>query len=136
VTVRDGETIAATDAWGVAWSFTSQGASRIERPGYFLTALALMPKRAGARQPFITGERREYYDADDRRTFAPFARAAVRSMLAEDVRITVPEFGDGAAAVRIGFHPLVSCVWIGAVILMGGVLLACWPRAGTAEAHA
>ncbi|HVT40924.1 MAG TPA: cytochrome c-type biogenesis CcmF C-terminal domain-containing protein, partial [Gemmatimonadaceae bacterium] len=125
--LRDGETTPATDAWGVQWTFTSQGASRIERPSYLLTSVALLPTRAGARQRFITSELREFYDDLDRRQDVPELVAGIRRSIAQDVYVTVPEVGEGSVVLRIRFNPLVSFAWIGAGLVIVGVIAASFP---------
>ena len=126
-TLRDGETYQATDPWGVAWSFTSQGASRIERPGYLLTSVAFLPKRAAVRQPFIAGEVREYA-ADTARPSPPDLRAGIQRSFAQDVSIAIAAVGAGKATVRIRFAPLVSLVWIGGALFVAGTLVAAYSR--------
>jgi cytochrome c biogenesis factor len=127
VQLRDGEQYRATDAWGHSWTFTSQGASRLERPGADVTAVALMPARDGVRQPFMTSESREYYGVQGLNIFPPITVAAIRSSVAQDVYVMLSDAGEGTAALRISFRPLVELVWIGGVLFaLGGVLLL-WP---------
>lgn len=125
--LRDGETMQATDAWGVQWMFTSQGASRIERPSYLLTSVALLPTQAGVRRRFITPELREFYDDLDRQRVVPDIEPGIRRSIAQDVYVAVPEVGDGSVVLRIRFNPLVSLAWIGGALLTVGVIAASFP---------
>jgi cytochrome c biogenesis factor len=127
VTLRDGETTQVIDAWGVQWTFTSQGASRIERPSYFLTSVALLPTRAGVRQRFITPELREFYDDLDRQRVVPDIAPGIRRSIAQDVYAIVPEVGEGSVVLRIRFNSLVSLAWVGGALVIAGVIAASFP---------
>ncbi len=129
----DGELFRAMDAWGHAWTFTSQGASRIERQGDDVTAVALLPTRNGIRQPFVASESRQYYGAGGLDIFPPQAVPGIRSTLAEDVYVVLAgdltDVGEGHATLRIGFSPLIELVWIGGVLLVCSGALFFWiPR--------
>ncbi len=124
VQLEDGQRYEAKDAWGHQWTFTSQGASRMERPGYDVTAVALLPTRDGVRQPFVASESREYFAASGLNVYPPRTVPGVRSTLAQDLYVVVSDASDGRAALRISFKPLVELEWIGGVLLtLGGLLL-------------
>jgi cytochrome c biogenesis factor len=124
VQLGDGQRYQATDAWGHQWTFTSQGASRMERPGNDVTAVALLPTRDGVRQPFVASESREYYVANGLNVYPPRTVPGIRSSLAQDLYVVVSDAGNGRAALRISFKPLVELEWIGGVLLtLGGLLL-------------
>jgi cytochrome c biogenesis factor len=124
VQLGDGQRYEATDAWGRRWTFTSEGASRLERPGYDVIAVALLPTRAGVRQPFVTSESREYYAASGLNVYPPRTVPGIRSTLAQDLYVVLSDAGDGRAAMRISFTPLVELGWIGSVLFtLGGLLL-------------
>ena len=124
VSLADGESWRTADPFGRAWSFTSQGASRIERPSYFLTSLALRPERSGVRQPFLTTEWREFYGRDGRERFPPFITSGLRGSWIEDVSVMLVSLGPGRAVVRISFVPLAGWVWFGGTLaLAGGALI-------------
>jgi cytochrome c biogenesis factor len=128
VALRDGETTQATDAWGVQWTFTSQGASRIERPTFLLTSVALLPTRAGVRQRFIAPELREFYDELDRQRIVPDIAPAIRRSVAQDVYVAASGVGDGSVVLRVRFIPLVSLAWIGGILVIVGVIAASLAR--------
>jgi len=127
--IGDGEQYHARDAWGHAWTFTSQGASRMEREGDDVIALALLPTRDGVRQPFIASESRQYYGDGGLDIFPPQVVPGIRSTLAQDLYVVLADAaaGDGRVALRISFTPLVETGWIGAVLLAVGGLLLLWP---------
>ncbi len=130
VQLGDGEQYRAKDAWGQQWTFTSQGASRLERPGDDVTAVALLPTRDGARQPFVTSESRQYFGPSGLDIFPPQPVPGIRSTFAQDLYVVVGEIGDGTAALRISFRPLIEFVWIGGVLVVLGGFLFFWiPRA-------
>jgi len=127
VQIDDGSRYAATDAWGHAWSFTSQGESRIERPGDDVTALALLPTRDGVRQPFLLSESRQYYGAGGLDIYPPQTVPAIRRGLAQDVVVVLSDAEDGHSVLRISFRPLVELAWAGAMLLTLGGALFFWP---------
>lgn len=125
--IGDGERYRATDSWGHEWTFESQGASRLERPGDDVTAVALLPTRDGVRQPFMSSESRQYYTGGGLDVFAAQAVPGIRSTLAQDVFVMLADAGEGRSVLRISFRPLVELGWIGGALLaIAGVLLF-WP---------
>jgi hypothetical protein len=128
VTIGDGESWPAKDPWGRHWTFTSQGASRIERANHFAVAVAFIPARDGVRRPYVAGEIREYVDADGADTFAPWTKPGIARGALEDVQIVLRGAGDGTAQVRISFEPLMSLAWIGAALFLAGGAATFWPR--------
>ena len=132
--IADGESYHAKDAWGHAWTFTSQGASRLERPGDDVTAVALLPARDGARQPFIASESRQYYTEGGLDVFPAQTVPGIHSGITQDLVVVLSDAGEGRAVLRISFFPLVELAWIGGVFFaLGGVLLF-WPRIGEGAA--
>ena len=132
-TIRDGESWHAKDPWGHDWTFTSQGASSIERTNHFAVAVALIPARDGVRMPYITSEIREYVDASGADAFAPWTKPGIARRVLQDVRIVLNGAGDGAAQLHVSFEPLMSLVWMGAVLGLVGGAAAFWPRARLAR---
>lgn len=130
VQIADGSRYDARDAWGHGWTFTSQGESRLERPGDDVTALALLPTRDGVRQPFLSSESRQYYGAGGLDIYPPQTVPAIRRSLAQDLLVVLSDAGDGHAVLRISFRPLIELAWGGGVLLaLGGALLFWPPRA-------
>jgi cytochrome c biogenesis factor len=125
--ISDGGRYEAKDAWGHAWVFTSQGASRLERQGNDVIALGLLPTRDGVRQPFVTAESREYYTAGGLNVYPAQAVPGIRSTLAQDLFVVLSDINDERAVLRISFRPLVELVWAGSVLLAVGGLLLFWP---------
>ena len=133
VVLSDGESFSATDAWRTTWKFTSQGTSRIERPNYALVAVALLPSRAGVRQPFVTAELRHFDDESEREPSTPESNPALRIMAAQDLAVTLREVGDGRARLHLSFLPLASCIWLGGAALIVAGLAALAPRGPVRE---
>ena len=132
--IADGEKYSAKDSWGHAWTFTSQGASRLEREGDDVIAVALMPMRDGARQPFITSESRQYYGPGGLDIYPAQTVPGIRSTIAQDLVVVLSDAGEGRAVLRISFRPLIELVWAGGVLLALGGLLWFWPpRSGKSE---
>ena len=127
VQIDDGSRYEARDAWGHAWTFTSQGESRLERLGDDVTALALLPTRDGIRQPFLTSESRQYFGANGLDIYPPQTVPAIRRSFAQDLLIVLSDAGDGHAVLRISFRPLIELAWAGGVLLTLGGALLFWP---------
>jgi cytochrome c biogenesis factor len=125
--IADGEKYAAKDSWGRAWTFTSQGASRLEREGDDVIAVALMPSRDGVRQPFIASESRQYYGPGGLDIYPAQTVPGIRSTLATDLFVVLSDAGEGRAVLRISFKPLIELAWAGGVLLALGGLLVFWP---------
>jgi cytochrome c biogenesis factor len=125
--IGDGEQYRAKDSWGHAWTFASQGASRLERPGDDVTSVALLPTRDGARQPFILSESRQYYTGGGLDVYPAEAVPGIRSGIAEDLFVVLADAGEGRSVLRISFRPLVELGWIGGVLLIAGGVLLFWP---------
>jgi cytochrome c biogenesis factor len=126
VQINDGEQYRAKDAWGHAWTFTSQGTSRLERQGDDVIALALLPTRDGVRQPFVASESRQYYGAGGLDIYPAQTVPGIRSTIAQDLFVVLSDAGEGRAVLRISFKPLVELAWIGGVLLALGGLLLFW----------
>ncbi len=127
VTIRDGESWHAKDPRRHDWTFTSQGASRMERPDHYAVAVALIPARDGVRGPFLTSEIREYVDAAGADTFAPWTKPGIARGAWEDVRVVLRTVGEGEAQLHLAFEPLLSLAWAGAALLLLGGGVAFWP---------
>ena len=125
--IDDGAQYRARDAWGHDWTFTSQGASRLERPGDDVTALALLPTRDGVRQPFLSSESRQYYGPGGLDIYPAQTVPAIRRTVAQDLFVVLSDAGEGHAVLRISFRPLAELAWPGGVLLALGGLLLFWP---------
>ncbi|MGH7655872.1 MAG: cytochrome c-type biogenesis CcmF C-terminal domain-containing protein [Gemmatimonadaceae bacterium] len=127
VQIDDGSRYDARDVWGHAWTFTSQGESRLERPGDDVTALALLPTRDGVRQPFLSSESRQYFGAGGLDIYSPQTVPAIQRSLAQDLVVVLSDAGDGHAVLRVSFRPLIELAWAGGVLLALGGALLFWP---------
>jgi cytochrome c biogenesis factor len=125
--IDDGSRYAATDSWGHAWTFTSQGESRIERPGDDVIALVLLPTRDGVRQPFLSSESRQYFGAGGLDIYSPQIVPAVQRGLMQDLFVVLADAEGGRSVVRISFRPLVELAWAGGVLLVFAGALFFWP---------
>ncbi len=125
--IGDGQLYRARDSWGHEWTFASQGASRLERQGDDVTAVALLPMRDGVRQPFISSESRQYFTGGGLDVFAAEAVPGIRSTVAEDVFVMLSDAGEGSSVLRISFRPLVELGWTGGVLLALAGMLLFWP---------
>lgn len=123
VSLRPGAATELADPFAHRWRFVSQGVSRDEQMNYLSTGVAVEAWRDGRKAGIISAERRQYLDGMQRPTFEPAPRPGIRSTPALDVYIVLAEVRGEAAQLRVGFRPLVACVWIGWVFI-GAVGLA------------
>jgi cytochrome c biogenesis factor len=122
VTLRPGGATALTDPFDHRWRFVSQGVSRDERMNHLSTGVALEAWRDGRRAGIISAERRQYLDSMQRPTFEPAPKAGIRSTPALDVYVVLGEVRGETARLRVGFRPLVPCVWVGWILVAVGGL--------------
>ena len=133
VVLPDGAHEELRDPFGTAWSFTSQGVSRIERPTFLLTAVALMVARDHGPSRFLTVEVREYDDGAAAGESPVVERPALWRSLGEDARIRVTEMADSGVTFAIEFLPLISLLWVGLAALTVAVPVTSWPAGGSAR---
>ncbi|MDQ3949335.1 MAG: hypothetical protein M3282_03230 [Gemmatimonadota bacterium] len=132
INLRPGGATELTDPYRRRWRFVSQGVSRDERMNYLSSGVALEAWRNRKRAGIISAERRQYFDSVQRPTYEPALEPGVRSSLGLDVYVVLAEVRGDATQLRVGFRPLVACVWIGwLVIAVGGLALG----AGWRERH-
>jgi cytochrome c biogenesis factor len=123
------------DPFGYRWRFVSQGVSRDERLNYLSTGVALEAWRERRNAGVVSAERRQYLDSMQRPTFEPAPKPGIRSTPALDVYVVLSEVRSEGAQLRIGFRPLVACVWIGWILIaVGGLALGIGPTSRTDRA--
>jgi cytochrome c biogenesis factor len=124
VSVRPGRATELSDPFAHRWRFVSQGVSRDEQMNYLSTGVALEGWRDGRGAGIISAERRQYLDSVQRPTFEPAVKPGIRSTLVLDVYVVLAEVRGEEARLRIGFRPLVACVWSGWILIaVGGLVL-------------
>lgn len=136
IRLQPGQAAEARDPYRGRWRFVSQGASRDERLNYLSTGVAVEAWRGGANVGIVAAERRQYLDSGQRPVSEPAMKPGIRSFFALDLYVLLTEVRGELAELRLSFRPLVSCVWIGWAIVLGGVIavvaqLQLAPRAGT-----
>lgn len=122
VSLRPGAATELSDPFTRRWRFVSQGVSRDERMNYLSTGVALEAWRDGRRAGILSTERRQYLDSTQRPTFEPAPTPGIRSTPQLDVYVVLAEVRGEAAQLRVGFRPLVACVWIGWMLIAAGGL--------------
>jgi cytochrome c-type biogenesis protein CcmF len=129
VSMSPGETFAATDPYGRAWTFTSNGVSRYDQLNRQVIAVALSATSGERREGLITSEKRQYVDSRGAPTFEPSTEVGILEMWRQDVYVVLAGVSAGETAeVRISFNPLVRWVWLGGVIMIIGGLIVMWPQ--------
>jgi cytochrome c-type biogenesis protein CcmF len=130
VSISPGETFTATDPYGRAWAFTSNGVSQFEQLNRHVTAVALQATRDGREARLITSEKRQHVDSRGAPTFEPSTEVGILETWRQDVYVVLAGVSSGERAeIRITFNPLVRWVWLGGVIMLLGGLVVMWPQA-------
>jgi cytochrome c-type biogenesis protein CcmF len=130
VTVKTGETVKATDAYGHEWSFTSQGVSQFEQLNRRVLAVTFNVTRDGKRMGLLSSEKRQHVDSRGEPTFEPSTEVGIMESPAQDVYLVFTGAADAeTAAVHINFNPLVWWVWFGGIMMAFGGVIVMWPQA-------
>ena len=133
-TVKTGESIAATDAYGHDWVFTSQGISSFEQLNRKVLAVSFAVTRDGENMGILSSEKRQHVNAAGEPTFEPSTEVGILESLKQDVYLVFTGAVDrDTAAVHINFNPLVWWVWFGGIVMAFGGLIVMWPQAIKSE---
>lgn len=128
--VRTGESITATDAYGHEWEFTSQGMSRFDQLNRRVVAVSFDVTRDGKRMGILSSEKRQHVNSLGEPTFEPSTEVGILSSPKQDVYLVFTGNIDReTAAIHINFNPLVWWVWMGGYIMILGGLIVMWPKA-------
>ena len=122
VRLSPGQSAELRDPFGNAWRLVSQGLSRDEAESYLSTGVAVEARRGGEAPVIVNAERRQHVDGLQRTTSEPTAVAGIRSSLALDLYVVLAGVRGEVAELRVGFRPLVSCVWIGWLLIVAGAV--------------
>jgi len=130
VTLKTGEAFDVRDPYGHQWRFVSQGVSTSNRPDRDVVAVGLETFRDGKRIGIITGEKRQYLDAQHNTLFEPITVVGIHSTAKLDTYVVLAGVrGNDTAELRVTFNPLVVWVWTGGFVMMIGGLIVMWPQA-------
>ncbi|MGZ8413984.1 MAG: heme lyase CcmF/NrfE family subunit [Gemmatirosa sp.] len=130
ITLTSGQSYAARDPWGHAWTFTSQGVSQYKALNRYVTAVGLTATRDGKPAGIITSEKRQHVDSRDQPTFEPSTEVGILESAKQDVYVVLAGVtGSDKAEIRIAFNPLVWWVWFGGLVMGVGGLIVMWPQA-------
>jgi cytochrome c biogenesis factor len=130
VPLAGGEVAELKDPYGRRWRFVSEGISRYDVRDRRITAQTLAVYRAGERAGLLSAERWQQLDGRGAVSSAPLGRAGILRLPAQDVYVALRDVRtDDVAELRISFNPLVSWLWLGAVALTLGIMLAMWQPA-------
>jgi cytochrome c-type biogenesis protein CcmF len=133
-TVKTGESIAATDAYGHDWVFTSQGISSFEQLNRKVLAVSFAVTRDGENMGILSSEKRQHVNAAGEPMFEPSTEVGILESLKQDVYLVFTGAVDrDTAAVHINFNPLVWWVWFGGIVMAFGGLIVMWPQAIKSE---
>ena len=136
-TVKTGETITQTDAYGKTWTFTSQGVSRFEQLNRSVLAVSFDVTRDGKRMGILSSEKRQHVNSRGEPTFEPSTEVGIIEAPSQDVYLVFTGAVDAdTAAVHINFNPLVWWVWFGGIMMAFGGLVVMWPQAERREREA
>jgi cytochrome c-type biogenesis protein CcmF len=133
-TLKSGESIKATDAYGHEWVFTSQGISSFEQLNRKVLAVTLDVTRDGKRMGLLSSEKRQHVNSQGEPTFEPSTEVGILESPKQDVYMVFTGAIDrDTAAIHINFNPLVWWVWFGGIVMAFGGLIVMWPQAQRAE---
>ena len=106
------------------YEFELQNVSEMDNPNYFRAVAALDVSRNGEFLQTLMPERRFYHASSQ-----PTSRVDVRHRLREDVYVVYAgQSNDGAnPVIQVYINPLVNWIWIGALVLVLGTLVALIP---------
>ncbi len=129
-TVKTGETIKATDAYGHAWAFTSLGVSQFEQLNRRVLAVSFNVTKDGKKMGVLSSEKRQHVDSRGEPTFEPSTEVGILESPSQDVYMVFTGAVDAeTAAVHINFNPLVWWVWFGGIMMAFGGIIVMWPQA-------
>ena len=128
-TLKPGESIELTSAFGHTYRFTHVGISQYEALNRVVSAATMEVSKDGKRAGLMTSEKRQHVDSFNRPTFEPSTEVAIRSNLQEDVYLVFAGAVNGTeeAVYRINLNPLVWWVWFGGLVLVTGGIITMWP---------
>ena len=129
-TVKTGDSINATDAFGHAWTFTSQGISTYEELNRHVVAVSFAVTKDGKPMGLLSSEKRQHIDSRGEPSFEPSTEVGILESPKQDVYLVFTGAVDkDTAAVHINFNPLVWWVWFGGIMMAFGGLVVMWPQA-------
>jgi cytochrome c-type biogenesis protein CcmF len=128
-TLKPGESVELTSAFGHTYRFTHMGISQYEALNRIVSAATVEVIKDGRRAGLMTSEKRQHVDSFKRPTFEPSTEVAIRSGLQEDVYLVFAGAVNGTeeAVYRINLNPLVWWVWFGGLVLVLGGIITMWP---------
>ncbi len=133
-TLKTGESVTATDAYGSTWTFTSQGISTFDELNRNVVAVTLNITRDGKPMGLLTSEKRQHVDSRGEPTFEPSTEVGILESPRQDVYMVFTGAIDkDTAAIHINFNPLVWWVWFGGIMMAFGGIIVMWPQAQRAE---
>ncbi len=133
-TLKTGESVKATDAYGHEWQFTSQGISRFDQLNRKVLAVTFDVTRDGKRMGLLSSEKRQHVNAQGEPAFEPSTEVGLLESPKQDVYLVFTGAIDSdTAAIHINFNPLVWWVWFGGIIMAFGGVIVMWPQAQRAE---
>ena len=133
-TVKTGDAIKATDAFGHAWTFTSQGISTYEELNRHVVAVSFAVTKDGKPMGLLSSEQRQHVDSRGEPSFEASTEVGILESPKQDVYLVFTGAVDkDTAAVHINFNPLVWWVWFGGIMMAFGGLVVMWPKAQRAE---
>lgn len=119
------EEMAVGDTMAVGpYEFKLQNVSEMDNPNYFRAVAAIDVSRNGSFLETLEPERRFYHASSQ-----PTSRVDMRNRLREDVYVVYAgQSNDGAnPIIQVYINPLVNWIWIGALALVFGTLVALLP---------
>ena len=127
VLLSDGETVELA-----GYEFTFQGVSRVAGPNYAAEQGRIEVRRQGQAVATLFPQKRTYTVQTE-----PMTEAAIDSTTLRDLYVALGESVGGKRGVRVYYRPLMRWIWLGALLIaLGGLIAACDRRYRTRAASA
>jgi len=123
VRLKSGGSVSLPSHFGGSYLVTNMGISRFEASDRYVTAATLDIERNERPLGLVTSERRQYFDVLGRPLGAPVIRAGIRRGVTEDLRVVLRENAGEQAVYAVRVIPLVSGLWLAAMLLIVSGLL-------------
>jgi cytochrome c-type biogenesis protein CcmF len=122
--LRLGESITVAN-----WRLTYRELLTERGPNYTAFTAAMDLERNGRPSGEILPKKLVY----DKSQQQPMTEVGLRPRLDEDVYVVLAGFEDNGdtASVKVYVNPLMTWMWLGVLVIVGGVLVAAWPRAAS-----
>jgi cytochrome c biogenesis factor len=124
VGVNEGEQARVTDRFGMAWTLSLEGVSRVGREEVVSTVLAVRAAVAGRARGYVTAEVRTLFARTTGQPVAEEYLSGIAAGLLQDLRVDVRDVDGTTAVLSVRFVPVASWLWVaGGVAVLAALLV-------------